>query len=179
MKGVIFTNFLEMVDDVFSPEVTEQIIEKADVPSGASYTSVGAYDHGEILALVTQLSEITGENVPTLVRAFGKYLFHALGKAHPEYVKDVENTFQLLHRVHNHIHVEVRKLYPDAELPTIACEEDEAGLTVTYHSDRPFADVAEGLIAGCIDHFGEAIDFSKTQSSDDGRSAVFRLEHAA
>lgn len=179
MKGVIFTNFLEMVDDAFSPEITEQIIDKANLPSGAAYTSVGAYDHGEILALVAALSETTGKEVPMLVRAFGEYLFHSLGKAHPEYVENAADSFELLQKVHAHIHAEVRKLYPDAELPTIDCEEDETGLTVHYHSERPFADVAEGLIAGCIDHFGDAIVFRRTQSSEDGCSAVFRLERAA
>ena len=30
MKGIVFTEFLEMVDDAFSPEMTEQILADAE-----------------------------------------------------------------------------------------------------------------------------------------------------
>lgn len=180
MKGIIFTNFMTMVDEVFSPEVTEEILDKVDLESGAAYTSVGVYDHSEILSLVVALSETTKVPVPDLVRAFGKYLFGALGQAHPEYIEGVSDTFELLQKVHGHIHVEVRKLYPDAELPEIGCTvgEDDT-LTVAYASKRPFADVAHGLIAGCIDHFGDPITMTKCTKSDDGCEAVFELKRAA
>lgn len=179
MKGMIFTNFIEMIDEVFSPEITEQLIDKVQPASGAAYTTVGSYDHTEILNLVVGLSELTGEDVPNLVRAFGHYLFAALGKAHPEYIADVASTFELLQRVHEHIHVEVRKLYPDAELPTIGCEVDGNQLTVNYQSERPFAGVAEGLIMGCIEHFGEDIALERTRASTDGCAAQFTLTRAA
>ena len=179
MKGIIFTNFVEMVDEVFSPELTEELLESVELPSGAAYTTVGSYDHAEIIALVTKLSEMTGEDVPKLVQAFGKYLFSALSDAHPDYVDGVSNTFGLLNQVHHHIHVEVRKLYPDAELPHIECEHQNGSLVVHYRSDRPFADVAEGLIAGCADHFNEIITIERTRDSGDGCDVHFTLTKAA
>lgn len=180
MKGVIFTKFMEMVDEHFSPEMTEQIIEDAQPPSGGAYTSVGVYDHGEILALVTALSQRTGAEAGDLVRAFGHYLFGALGKVHPEYIEGVDGTFAMLEKVHDHIHVEVRKLYPDAELPSVICERrDDDTLVVNYSSPRPFAAVAEGLIAGCVDFFGDPITVRRAEASDDGCSAVFELKRAA
>lgn len=179
MKGVIFTNFIEMVDEVFSPALTEELLDSVELPSGAAYTTVGSYDHGEILTLVTALSQMTGEEVPKLVQAFGQYLFSSLGEAHPEYIKDVPDTFSLLLQVHQHIHVEVRKLYPDAELPHIQCEARDDGMILHYRSERPFADVAEGLIAGCADHFGETISIERARDSGDGRDVEFVLTKAA
>lgn len=179
MKGIIFSNFIEMIDKTFSPEITEKLIDEVKPASGAAYTTVGSYDHQEIIDLVVGLSELTGEEVPTLVRAFGTYLFSSLGKAHPEYVSDAKDTFDLLQRVHEHIHVEVRKLYPDAELPTIACRVNDNTLTLDYRSERPFADVAEGLIAGCIEHFNDPIALERTEDSGDGTSAQFVLKRAA
>jgi len=44
MKGIIFTEFLEMVEDRFSPEIADRIIEAADLPSGGAYTAIGTYD---------------------------------------------------------------------------------------------------------------------------------------
>ncbi|MEO0398940.1 MAG: heme NO-binding domain-containing protein [Pseudomonadota bacterium] len=179
MKGVIFTNFLKMVDETFSPEVTEEIIERANLPSGGAYTTVGAYDHAEILALVVALSELTSADSSALVRAFGKYLFGALGAAHPEYISDINSSFDLLKEVQDHIHVEVRKLYPDAELPKIECVSRDDDLTVHYQSERPFASVAEGLIEGCIDHFKDNVTVERQDFSDDGRHAVFVLKRVA
>ena len=56
------------------------------------------------------------------------------------------------------IHVEVRKLYPDAELPRFATEVfTDNQLILVYESSRHFEDLAEGLIHGCIKYFGESI----------------------
>ena len=41
MKGIIFTEFMQMVEDRFSIEVAEEIIDAATLPSGGSYTSLG------------------------------------------------------------------------------------------------------------------------------------------
>lgn len=70
MKGMVFTQFLDMVEAEFSPEVTDKIIVQAGLPSGGSYTSVGTYDHSEIVALVAQQSQEIGFHVPALVTAF-------------------------------------------------------------------------------------------------------------
>ena len=180
VKGEIFTHFLKMVDEVFSPEMTEKIIDKANPPSGGAYTSVGAYDHAEIIALVGALSELSGAEVPALVRAFGEYLFGELSKAHPEYIEKAADAFCLLENLHSHIHVDVRKIYPDAELPSVeSIRHSDDRLTVNYTSERPFASVAEGLICGCIKHFGEAIDLKCVEMSEDGTHAVFELRKAA
>jgi hypothetical protein len=32
---------------------------------------------------------------------------------------------------------------------------------MTYRSQRPFADLAQGLIEGCVEHFGEPIDVQR------------------
>ena len=45
MKGLVFTEFLELVDEQFSFETCEQIIEMSDLPSGGIYTSVGTTSH--------------------------------------------------------------------------------------------------------------------------------------
>lgn len=71
MKGMVFTQFLDMVEAEFSPEAADKIIVQAGLPSGGSYTSVGTYDHSEIVALVAQLSQETGLHVPAPVEAFG------------------------------------------------------------------------------------------------------------
>ena len=74
MKGIVFTEFIEMVEETFSMEMADEIIENAHLESGGAYTTLGTYDHREMLELVTQLSQSTGIPVPDLVRVFGIHL---------------------------------------------------------------------------------------------------------
>ena len=173
MKGVVFTEFMDMVDSAFSPEVTEQIIEAADLPSGGSYTSVGTYHHGELVQLVGHLSEQTRMPVPELLEAYGRYLFTRFVKAYPHLFVGATSVLDFLPRVHGYIHVEVRKLYPDAELPRLACQRLPDGrLEVIYRSERAFADFARGLILGCAEHFGERISIEQTNLDAETGTAV-------
>ena len=89
MKGVVFTEFLEMVEDRFSPEMADRIIEGAELPSGGVYTAVGTYDHSEMIQLVSCLSEETGIASAELVRSFGMYLFGRFHTMFPKYFEDV------------------------------------------------------------------------------------------
>ena len=75
MKGIVFCEFVEMMEQEFSPEVADEVISGVQLESGGAYTAVGTYDHHEMLTLVTNLSEKTGMSVPDLVDAFGRYLF--------------------------------------------------------------------------------------------------------
>jgi hypothetical protein len=166
MKGVVFAEFLEMVEDRFSPEIADRIIEVSDLPSGGAYTSIGTYDHTEMVQLVTQLSVATGATVPVLGHTFGKYLFGRFVVLYPQLFEGVESAYSFLEKVDSTIHIEVLKLYPDAELPRFECNTSEPGrLTMIYRSMRGFADLAAGLIEGCIEHFGETIDVQREDLS--------------
>ncbi len=181
MKGVVFTEFLEMVEDKFSPEIADQIIEKSDLPSGGIYTAVGTYDHAEIVALVMQLSAETALDVPTLLHAFGKHLFTRFVEGFPHFFEGESNAFSFLEQVEDYIHVEVKKLYPDAELPSVIASADGPDrMTIVYRSDRAMAELAHGLIEGCITHFGETIDIRLSDLGNEaGRHVRFDLARAA
>ena len=158
MKGIVFTEFLDMVEARFTPEVADRMIAAAAVPSDAAYTAVGTYDYHELIQLMAQLSRLTGLPIPQLVHTFGVYLFGRFVVAYPALFAEVTSAFSFLEQIEDHIHGEVRKLYLDAELLTFTCDTSTPGrLTMLYRSSRPFADLAEGLIAGCIAHFGEPI----------------------
>ncbi len=162
MKGLVFTEYMEFVEEIFSADIVDEMIEVAELPSQGAYTAVGTYRHVELLALVTSLSQLTDTPVSRLVQTFGKHLFGRLAAGHPDFIKGVDNSFDFLQLVENHIHVEVRKLYPDAELPQL--EDQRPGpdhLILTYSSKRPFGDLAMGLIEGCIDHFSEQVTITR------------------
>ncbi len=181
MKGIVFTEFLEMVDDKFSPDIAEAIIEEANLPSGGAYTSVATYDHAEMVAMVVKLAEKTNTPVSALLGVFGEYLLGRFCALYPDFFEGINNTYDFLDTIENHVHVEVRKLYSDAELPTFKTERQDSGaMVMTYQSKRPFADLAEGLIRGSIAHFGEDITLTREDLGEgDGSYAAFHLEKAA
>lgn len=177
MKGVVFTEFQEMIEDQFGLEMYDRLIAASELASGGAYTSVGTYDHTELLQLVTKLSFETGAKVSDLVRAFGVHLFSRFSVAYPQFLEGVETSIDFLQSIDDYIHVEVRKLYPDAELPKFTFRQVTDGCwEMTYQSSRPFADLAHGLITATIEHFGDAIDLERIDEREaSGMAARFVL----
>lgn len=180
MKGLVFTEFLKMVEETFSLDVVDKIIDAANLPNRGAYTSIGTYDYHELLSMVTHLSQLTGISVPELEMAYGKYLFKSLLSHHKDIVVNAGSCFKFLTFVNDHIHIEVKKLYPDAELPSFSYQMITPNkLILEYHSARPFADLAQGLILGCADYFGETIEIHKENIEAQGDvlgGAIFTLE---
>jgi len=169
MKGVVFTEFMELVESRMGLDMLDRIITEADLPNDGAYTSVGTYDHAELVRLVQALSKASGMSVPALIHLFGEHLFQRFSLSYRQLFEDAPTTFDFLDRIDGVIHVEVRKLYPDAELPKLACERPSPReLTLTYSSPRGFGDLAEGLIQGCIRHFGESISVIRTDLPSEG-----------
>lgn len=169
MKGVVFTEFMELVESRMGLEMLDRIITDADLPNDGAYTAVGTYDHVELVRLVQALSHASGMSVSSLIHMFGEHLFERFAENYRLMFADTHNTFEFLNRVDDVIHVEVRKLYPDAELPSLVCECATSNeLTVLYSSPRGFGDLAEGLIHGCIKHFGESISVSRINLPPNG-----------
>lgn len=176
MKGIIFREFLDLVESQFSPATADAIIAASQLSTGGAYTSVGTYPHQEMVELVSHLSVHTGKPVPDLLRHFGRHLFFRLATHHPRFLEAHRDVFTVLRALEDHIHVEVRKLYRDAELPTFEHEDSAEGrLKLTYTSTRRMADFAHGLIEGCIDHFDEPIQIERIDLPDDEHGAHTRF----
>jgi Haem-NO-binding len=176
MKGVVFTEFLEMVEDRFSADMVDDIIDDAQLPHGGVYTSVGTYSHSEIVAMVVALSQRSGLAVPDLIRTFGQHLFGRFVLAYPSFFNGVNDAFQFLSGIEDIIHAEVLKLYPDAELPRFIVEHHDARkLVLLYQSPRHFEDLAEGLIHGCVAHFGEPIHIEREATPAGAQAQRFVL----
>lgn len=154
MKGIVFTEFLDFVEKVFGEDSADAIIEKSNLESGGSYTAVGLYDYREMITLVTELSLHTQHSAPDLLKAFGHNMLCRFTHLYPALFKQSSNLFQFLGSVDHQIHVEVRKLYPDAELPKFATiERSNDHIVMDYHSCRAMGAFAEGLIAGAAEHY--------------------------
>jgi hypothetical protein len=178
MKGIVFTEFLEMVESHFSPELADRIIRAAHLPSGGAYTAVGTYDHAEMWSLVVELSKARDMPMPDLLKAFGEHLLGRFVVGHGALFQGHAGSFDFLETLDRVIHREVRKLYPDAELPQFeVAERTPQRMVLVYQSPRHFADLAEGLIRGCARHYRETLQIDREALPYAGGSRVrFTLE---
>ena len=177
MKGIVFTEFIEMVENRYGLELVDEIITSSELISEGIYTAVGTYDHNELFKMVKKLSQKIKVKVPDLLRGYGKELFKVFVLKYNSFFEGYNNTLDFLEGVDQHIHVEVRKLYPDAELPKLTCtRNDKDSLTLIYESSRKLSDFGEGLISGCAEYFNEEISIGKRNlSSGNGDKVEFKI----
>lgn len=174
MKGIVFTEFLEMVEKEFEYEMVDLIIEDSDLPSGGVYTSIGTYEFNEMVQLITNLSKRTKIGVPTLMNSYGKYLFHTFEKNYTPFFEKETDAFDFLESIENHIHVEVKKLYPDAQLPTFDSNRvGDKTLELVYKSERKMSDFAEGLIFKTLVYYNTEASIDKEFIEADGSVVKF------
>ncbi|MEQ8734922.1 MAG: heme NO-binding domain-containing protein [Rhodospirillaceae bacterium] len=176
MKGIVFREFLDMVEGEYSADLVDDIIDESDLPSGGAYTAVGTYDHAEMGKLVIALSKRTGANVPDLLKAYGRHLFSRFFAGYPQFFDGIHESFGFLSTIEAFIHVEVKKLYPDAELPSFeTLEVSPDYMRMIYRSPRCLGDFAEGLMEGCFEHYKDSV-IIKRQDEHDGRIVKFELQ---
>jgi hypothetical protein len=179
MKGIIFTEFLDFVETHSGYETVDTILEIAAPPSGGAYTAVGNYHFSEIVSLLTVHSQITGTPVPKLLGTFGWHLFGRFVRLYPVLIENVDDPFTFIESVEDRIHVNVLKLYPDADLPQLKTKRiGKHSLQICYRSCRPFGQLCIGLIEGCGDHFNVEFEI-ESQPVPDGLDITVRRIGAA
>jgi len=179
MKGIVFTEFIEFAEQQFGPDVVDDAIEAAQPSSGGAYTAVGTYEARELVAILTELAQRTGRSTDQLLYAFGRSLFPRFAELYGQFFEGIHSAFEFLGKIESYIHTEVRKLYPDAELPRFDCQQHSpTHLELTYHSQRGLGDLAHGLIAGCIDHFNEPLQISREDRDNHATEVCFSITAA-
>lgn len=171
MKGAIFNALQELVEEKFAYELWDEIIEGLQLDSEGIYTSTENYTDEELFAIVGQLSVKSNIALPDLIRVFGKFLFPKLMKNAPQQAKAATSLRAFLKMVDDLIHVEVKKLYQDANLPHFDYEDASNSLTLLYESPRKLCYLSEGLIEGAAEHFDEKISLTHPVCMHDGAKA--------
>ena len=176
MKGIVFTEFLEMVENEFGLEVLDSIILKSNLPTGGVYTSVGTYDFFEMQSLIVNLSKETGIPVDDLIYAYGRYFFSVLTRNHRDIFGLYASPIEMLASIENHIHVQVRKIYPGAELPTFKIiVQQEDYLEMVYYSERSMYMFAKALMEKTFEHYDSGYRIELEKIEPDGSKVRFKI----
>ncbi|NRD19198.1 heme NO-binding domain-containing protein [Winogradskyella eckloniae] len=177
MKGIIFTEFLDLVEEKFGLAMVDEIINQSNLESNGVYTSVGTYEFSEMLQLISHLSENTSISVDDLLLVYSEHLFKALIKSHPNLVEHYKDPLNLLASIENHIHIEVQKIYPEAQLPTFVLEEKTNDkLVMVYKSEKALYMLGKGLMLETFKLFKTPVDIKFEKLNDAGSEVRFFIE---
>lgn len=169
MKGVVFVELISMAESVAGEDIVDEVLETAPLESGGSFTSVGNYPCSELITLVQAFSERLNAPVDDLQVSFGDWMFKRFVVGYPAFFEGKTDAFTMLESIENEVHVEVRKLYPEVELPTFETERlDARTLVMRYRSERPLVAFCHGMIKACVDHFGTPADITRSEHHTDG-----------
>lgn len=175
MKGLVFTTFFDFVDERFGAVMLDEIINHAQLPHGGAYTSVGTYPFDEMVALITGLVRLSGRSMRTLLEQFGEYCFACWVRKFPALFAD-RDLFDVLADIDNFHETEVRRLYPDAELPSfVVADRSSSHVLLDYRSCKPLADLAVGVIRGAGEHLKAPVNVTYSAV---GEAIRFRVERA-
>ena len=174
MKGIVFTEFLELVEQKFGLEVVDEIIEKSDLESNGAYTSIGTYKFSEMLQLLSHLSTKTSISIDELLLVYAEHFFWVLVKSYPVLIKSYSDPINMLASIESHIHIEVLKIYPDAELPTFeVISKSKNSLILIYKSSRAMYYFGLGLMNKTFDYFNSSAEIVIEKLKEDGTEVKF------
>lgn len=174
MKGIVFTEFLELVEDKFGLEMVDNIISSSTLESDGVYTAVGTYSFSEMLQLLQHLSKNTGVSIDNLLLVYAEHFFSVIEKSYPGLLATYKDPIQMISSIENHIHVEVRKIYPDAELPTFeVVEKTNDSLIMIYKSSRAMHHFGLGLMNKTFEHFNSTATIELEKIKEDGTEVRF------
>lgn len=183
MKGMVFTELMNMAEQAIGEEAVDDILDGLSLENDGAYSAVGNYPCAELMRIVGAIGDHTGIPMPELQRQFGQWIHGRFVESYPDFFRDKANVLAMLDAIENEVHVEVRKLYPDAELPTFETEwMDETALKMTYRSDRPLVPFCHGMIEACVAHFGAPAKVTVQEIGGDGAaggSAEFTIRLTA
>jgi hypothetical protein len=174
MKGIIFTEFLEHVEDKYGLEMVDYIITKSDLESEGIYTAVGTYSFSEMLQLLNYLSDRTQISIDNLLLLYGEYFFGAVNKSYPEFILMYKCPIEMISSIEHHIHSEVIKIYPEAELPTFkVIEKTNNSLIMDYKSSRAMHHFGLGIMNKTFEHFNATAVIALEKIKEDGTEVRF------
>jgi hypothetical protein len=176
MKGIVFTEFLELVELKFGIGMVDTILNESELPSNGVYTAIGTYSFSEMVSLLTNLSKETGLAIDELLLVYGEHFFGVVKESYPTFISQYSDPIEMLSSIENHIHVEVRKIYPMAELPTFTIlEKTDESLVMIYKSSRAMHAFGRGLMNKTFEHFNVKATILVEKLKENGTEVKFSI----
>lgn len=177
MKGILFTELIEMMEGLVGLELTNKIIEDAQLENKGAFTAIGTYSHKDMNSLLESLGKHVKNPKEILLKSYGEYFFYRASQLYNEKIKMYNDTFSLLLQLHDFLELEIRKLYPQAQVPIVkTTQKSPECLEIFYSSKQNMSLLLEGAILGCIKYFQEQITITREELDNDCSKVRFTLK---
>lgn len=176
MKGIIFNALEEFVNENFGEGTFDFLVEKSLPDKEDTYVGPGTYSDEELFKIVETAVEVKNLDLEETLKGFGVFLFTILAGKYPQFLEPFDNAKDFIKTVHDIIHVEVRKLFPEAETPSFSFfNESKNTISLRYESKRKLFTLAEGLIEGAGNYYNQKITINRSDTNTDQGYCVFNL----
>jgi len=167
VKGIIFNLVEGFVVAQGGERAWDSLLDTADLDGG--YSSLGDYADEELFALITAYSETHDLTLADTTRAVGRHALLGLAERYPHFFAPHIRTRDMLLTLNDVIHPEVRKLHPSSRPPDfVYTSTDPDDFVMGYSSGRHLCFLAEGMITGAAEHYGEGVTVSQSACMHDG-----------
>ncbi|WP_439130027.1 heme NO-binding domain-containing protein, partial [Polaribacter sp.] len=116
----------------------------------------------------------TDISIDNLLLVYGEHFFSVIETSYPGLLATYKDPIDMLSSIENHIHVEVQKIYPDAELPTFVVQDKtENSIIMVYKSSRAMHHFGLGLMNKTFEHFNSTATIQLEKIKEDGTEVRF------
>ncbi len=163
MKGLVFNLLEDFIVEGWGEEAYEQIFAECPLKTKGPFVGPGTYPDSDLVAIAQVGAAKLGVSLDDALVAFGKFSFPRLAAKVPKLMRHQRDAKRFLMSIDSVIHVEVRKLFPEAITPRFTCvDTGEDELQIRYESKRGLCRFMEGLLQGVAEHFETDIAFEQT-----------------
>lgn len=156
MKGSIFIALEEFIVAEQGLGAWHKILDGAN--QDGVYTATANYVDQQLMDLVEQICVQLSISSAEALRLFGTFLFTFLHKGHPLFAESQPSFYNFIASIDNVIHIEVHKLDEHAKPPHIGVKlNPDKTIDVHYQSQRKLCFLAEGLLFGAAEYYGNKI----------------------
>jgi hypothetical protein len=164
MKGIIFNLLEDFAVETLGEDRYHEILSECSLKTQEPFVAPGTYPDEDLLLIVGKTVEKSKIPLPDLLRTFGRWCFPKLGSRYPIFLTAHTHPKPFLKTVDSVIHVEVKKLYRDAETPQFRYRDPAPDrLIIEYISRRKLCKLMEGLLEGVGDYFKSPVQYRQTR----------------
>lgn len=179
MEGIVFTEFLDMIEEMWGIASLDKIVDTT-LASGGIYTIGGTYPPSELTHLVHRTHANTGEPIRRIYLLLGRRLFNKFTRLDKEVFEQYTTAFDFLDRLHEYLSGFVHRIHPDLETSDfISRRIGPSQMIVTYRSKKKLGDLAEGIIQGVFEHYAEEAEIFGEKVSETGDEVQFTIQKMA
>jgi predicted hydrocarbon binding protein len=169
MKGIVFVKFNDFIEKFWGDEFWDELLEEAELPSEGVYSTFVTYDDQELFILIGLVADKKNISAKEVQFTFGKWIFKEFYHIAPAFTHEFKDVFEFLLAVQNIIHVEVKKLNPDALCPKFKfLSQTPNQLSFHYQSPRKLCFFCEGIIYGLAEHTRQKIKVYQSECEHEG-----------